>query len=115
MLFLNSSEKERKGGDEKEKGNTHEKYRHYEARWWWYKLYLTLLQPHGLSSPGSSVHGISYTGVGCHFSTGYPKPGMEPGSPAWRADFLPLSHQGHYRHTDTIDIDTILINKIYSK
>ena len=66
MLFLNSSEKERKGGEEKEKGNTHEKYRHYAARWWWHKLHLTLLQPHGLSSPGSSVHGISYTGVGCH-------------------------------------------------
>ena len=88
MLFLNNSEKERKGGEEKEKGNTHEQYRHYVARWWWwYKLYLTLLQPHGLSSPASSVHGISYTGVGCHFSTGYPNPGMEPGSPAWRADF----------------------------
>ena len=36
------------------------------------------------------------TGVCCHFlfPGDLPDPGIEPMSPAWRADFLPLSHQG---------------------
>ena len=50
------------------------------------------------SLPGSSVHGILQARilecVAISFSTGSSWPGMEPGSPAWQTDVLPLSHQG---------------------
>ena len=63
------------------------------------KSCLTLLWPHGLySPPGSSVHGISQArilkwvplpppGV-------LPDPGIEPVSPSWQENSLPLSHLG---------------------
>ena len=51
------------------------------------------------SLSGSSVRGIlgKNTGVGCHFllqGMDLPDPGIEPASPSWQADSLPLSHLG---------------------
>ena len=62
------------------------------------KSCLTLLQPHGLYLPGSSVHGISQARtlewVAIFFPGDLPNPGIEPMSPVLAGDFLPLSHQG---------------------
>ena len=59
---------------------------------------LTLCDPVDYSPPGSSVHGISQARIlgGLQFlsSGDLPNPGMEPASPAWQADSLPLSPQG---------------------
>ena len=55
----------------------------------------------GYSPPGSSVHGISQERIlewgAIAFSGDYPNPGLEPASPAWQADSLPLSHLGSPR------------------
>ena len=52
-------------------------------------------QPHGLSSPGSSVHGFSkqeyYSGLPCPPPGDLANPGIEPASPvtpALQADFF---------------------------
>ena len=40
------------------------------------------------------------TGVGCHFLLGdLPDPGIEPASPAWQADSLPVSRLGGPMYT----------------
>ena len=46
------------------------------------QLCLTLCNPMNCSLPGSSVHGIQNTGVGCHFLL----QGIKPKSPALQAD-----------------------------
>ena len=56
------------------------------------------LQPHGLSPPGSSVHGTSSgknTGVGCHalLQGMIPTQGPNPGLPHCRQNLYWLSHQ----------------------
>ena len=52
--------------------------------------------PMDCSPPGSSVHGISQARilerVAMSFSSDIPNPGIEPESPAWQANCLPLSH-----------------------
>ena len=54
----------------------------------------TLCNPMHCSLPGSSVHGIFQARILVCFLPGdLPNPGIEPGSPAWQADSLPLSHQ----------------------
>ena len=57
---------------------------------------LTLCGLMDYSLPGSSVHGISQARtlewVDIPFSRGFPDPGLEPESPHWQADLLPLSH-----------------------
>ena len=65
------------------------------------KLYLTLLQPHGLqlarllrllcpwAFPGKILEWVAIS-----FSRDLPDPGIEPASPAWQADSLPLSPLG---------------------
>ena len=54
------------------------------------RLCLTLLQPHRLYLPGSSVMGywsaLPFPSL--------PDPGIEPASSAWQADSLPRSHLG---------------------
>ena len=54
--------------------------------------------PMDCSLPGSSVRGISQAKipewVAISFSRGSSDPGIEPTSPAWQADSLPLNHQG---------------------
>ena len=57
-------------------------------------------QPHGLE-PTSFLCPWGFsgnTGVGCHFFLQriFLDQGMQPKSPALRADSLPLSHQGRY-------------------
>ena len=51
------------------------------------------------SPPGSSVHGISQAWtlewVAISFSRDLPEPGIEPSSPVWQVDPLPLSHLGN--------------------
>ena len=62
------------------------------------KSCLTLCDPMDNSPPGSSVHGILEARilewVAISFSSDLPDPGMEPTSPAWQVDSLPLSHHG---------------------
>ena len=65
------------------------------------KLCLTLLQPHGLqlarllrllcpwAFPGKILEWVAIS-----FSRDLPDPGIEPASPAWQTDSLPLSHLG---------------------
>ena len=58
-----------------------------------------LCNPIDCSLPGSSVHGIfpgKNTGVGCHslLQGIFPNPGIEPGSPALQADYLPSEPPG---------------------
>ena len=56
------------------------------------------------SLPGSSVHGVSQARIlgwgGLSFpSPGHlPDPGIEPASPAWQVNSLPLNHQGSPKH-----------------
>ena len=56
----------------------------------------TLCNTMDYSPPGSSVHGISqaryWSGLPFPPPGDLPKPGIEPASPALRADSLPLSH-----------------------
>jgi len=51
------------------------------------------------SPPGSSVHAVSQARilgwVAISFSRGSSDPGIEPVSPAWQVDSLPLSHLGN--------------------
>ena len=58
----------------------------------------TLCNPRNCSLPGSSVHGILQARilewVAIPFSWGSFNPRIEPRSPAFQADDLPLSHQG---------------------
>ena len=61
----------------------------------------TLCNSTDCSPPGSSVHGISQARIlewilPLKFppSGRLPNPGIEPTSPAWQADSLPLSHLG---------------------
>ena len=55
----------------------------------------SLLQPHGWSPPGSSVHGISQARilewVAISSAGNLPDPEMKLVSPTWQADSLPLS------------------------
>ena len=57
------------------------------------KLYLTLLTPWTVASPGSSVHGILQVRflewLPFPSPGGLPDPGIKPGSPALQADSLP--------------------------
>ena len=69
------------------------------------------LQPHGLSPPGSSVHGISQVRIlewGANSSLrGSSLPGIKPASPALQADSLP-SEPSRKLHTyiyDLLNID----------
>ena len=60
---------------------------------------LTLCDPLDCSPPGSSVHRLSpgkNTGVGCHalLQGNLPYPGIEPWSPALKADSLPSEPPG---------------------
>ena len=68
------------------------------------KSCLTLCDPMDNSPPGSSVHGILAARilewVAISFCRDLPDPGMEPTSPAWQVDSLPLSNQGS-DHVDT--------------
>ena len=49
------------------------------------------------SPPGSPVHGISHwSGLPLPPPGGLPNPEIEPSSPHWQADSLPLSHLGNY-------------------
>ena len=53
---------------------------------------LTLYDPMNCSLPGSSIHGIFQARISewvtISFSRDLPNPGIEPRSPAWRADSL---------------------------
>ena len=65
------------------------------------ELYPTLVQPHGLEPPGSSVRGISQARMlDCHVPSpgALPHLGMEPTSSVLAADSLPLTLQ---RFTDS--------------
>ena len=68
------------------------------------QLCLTLCDPMDCSLPGSSVHGVSQARIlgwgGLSFpSPGHlPDPGIEPASPAWQVNSLPLNHQGSPKH-----------------
>ena len=57
-----------------------------------------LCDPMDCSPPGASVHGTSQARilewVAISFSGDVLGLGIEPASPAWQADSLPLSHQG---------------------
>ena len=57
------------------------------------QLCLTRCEPTDCNSPGSSVFGILQARilewVAIPFSAGFPKPGVEPRSPALQADSLP--------------------------
>ena len=57
------------------------------------------LRPHGLSPPGSSVHGIlqarTLEWVVISFSRGSSHPGIEPVSPTLQADSLPFEPPGN--------------------
>ena len=59
---------------------------------------LTLLQPHWLQPPGSSVHEISQARVleqvVISFSRDLPHPGTEPVSPAWAGRFFTTEPPG---------------------
>jgi len=56
----------------------------------------------------SSVHGISQARIlewiTIFFPRAFPDPGMEPTSPAWQVDTLPLSHQGSHLDIPTYHI-----------
>ena len=54
------------------------------------------VRPHGLSLPGSSVHGIFQAGVDCHFllQVIFPTQGLNPGLLHCRQVLYCLSHQG---------------------
>ena len=62
------------------------------------QLCLTLYNPINCSLPGSSVHGILQARllewVAIPFSRSLPNPGIEPGSPALKADSLPSELPG---------------------
>ena len=62
----------------------------------------SLDNPVDCSPSGSSVHAISqarnWTGLPFCSPGDFPSPGIEPASPAWQADSLPLSHQGSPMH-----------------
>ena len=57
-----------------------------------------ICNPKDYSPPGFSVHGILHAGilewVAIPFSRGFNNPRIEPGTPAFQADSLPLRHQG---------------------
>ena len=59
---------------------------------------MSLCDPMDCSPPGSPVHGISQVRilewVAISFSKDLPDPGIEPTSPAWQVDSLPLNHLG---------------------
>ena len=70
--------------------------------WWWFsaKSSLPLCDSMDYGLSGSSVHGIFQARiqewVAISFSPGdLLGPGIEPASPAYQADSLPLSHQGN--------------------
>ena len=70
------------------------------------------LQPHGLQSPGSSVHGNSLgknTGVGCHFllQGNLPNSGIEPCSPTLQADSLWSEPPGKPKNTGLCSISLL--------
>ena len=56
-----------------------------------------IVTPMDCSLPGSSAHGISQARklewVAISYSGDLPDPGIEPASPAWLADSLPLSYE----------------------
>ena len=59
-----------------------------------------LCNPMDCGPPGSSVHGDSpaqkyWSGLPCPSPGDLPDPGVEPGSPASRADSLPAEPPGH--------------------
>ena len=62
------------------------------------KLYPALCDPTDYSLPGSSVHGIAlkeyWSGLPFPSPGDFPKPAIEPASPALQAASIPLSHQG---------------------
>ena len=62
----------------------------------WFQSYPTLCHPADCNPPASSVHGISQARimewVAIFFSSNIPNPAIEPVSPAWQANSLPLSH-----------------------
>ena len=62
------------------------------------QLCLTLCDPMDCSPPGSSVHGIhrqeSWSGLPCPPPGDFPKPVVEPRSPALQADSLPSELPG---------------------
>ena len=68
------------------------------------QMCLTLLQPHGLSLPGSFVQGICqqeyWRRVPFPSPGDLPHPGMDLASSAWQGDSLPLSHLGSPRKPD---------------
>ena len=79
------------------------------------KSCLILCGPMDYSQPGSSVHGIFQARilewVAIPFSS-LPSIGIEPTSPAWQVNSLPLSHQGfstHYFESTVEYLKTIMI------
>ena len=85
------------------KHNQRETILKIQELWWWFILVTKscpFLWPHGLyparllcplDSPGKN------TGVGCHFLLQRNHPGIEPGSPALKADLLPIELEGKPR------------------